>query len=409
MRIQRSWIGILATLLVLLGACNRRQTASPVKAVSGEQAVVPRVRIVPVGTRDAERSISVTGSLIADEEVTVSTKVAGRIARVHVDFGHTVRRGQLLAEIDDRDYRIQLDRARAGLAQALARLGLKPEEADRIPPTTPAIEQARALLEDARTQFESARQLVETGDIPRQRFVQLQKAYEARKAALEAAEYEFRAALAAVQAMKAEVAFAEEQLRETRIVAPFDGAVTERLASPGQYVRPNDPIVRLVKSWPLRVRAEVPERAVTAVRPGNEITFRTEAVPDTEFRAVVRQVNPVLDARARTLTVEAVLKQPDQRLRPGMFVQVKLTLGVDRGVIVVPRQAVYTIGGLSKVFLVRDGTARERQVTLGRDFGDWIEIQAGDVRPTDWVAIGALENLVDGMKVQAERVPPGRS
>jgi len=396
----RKWIGVFLAALVASPACNRRPQATPVEAAVAEPETPLKVRAKAAESRDAERSLWVTGSLLADEQVTVSTKVAGRIARLHVDFGQPVRRGQLLAELDDRDYRIQLDRARAGLAQALARLGLKPEEADRLPQTTPAIEQARAMLEDAREKFESARQLIETGDIPRQRFVELQKAYEARKAALEAAQYELQAALAMVQAAKAEVAFAQQQLDETRILAPFDGAVAERIASAGEYVRPNDPIVRLVKSWPLRLRAEVPERAAVAVQPGSELTFRTDAVPGAEFHAVVQRINPVLDPRARTLTVEAVLRQPDRRLRPGMFVQVKLTLAVDRGIVVVPREAVYTLGGYSKVFVIRGGVAHERPVTPGREFGQWVEIQGADVRPGELVAVEKLETLVEGRRVE---------
>jgi len=384
--------------MFLLAACSGNRGERQVEAASVSDEPLA-VRVARAESRLVERSIDVTGTLLAEETATVSNEVPGRLAEIKVDFGQRVRKGEVIAELDKREFRLQLDRARGALAQALARIGLEPGQEDVVPETTPAIRQAQAMLDDARTKYESAARLVKTGDVAHDRFVEIEKAYHARQAALDAARHELRVVLANIRTLRAEVALAQKRLNDATIRAPFDGAVTERLASAGEYLRQNSPIVRLVKTYPLRLRVDVPESAADAVHPGSELRFTTDAIPGAEFRAVVREVNPSLDLRSRTLTAEARLRKRDERLRPGMFVRVKLVVERNAPIVVVPREAVETVAGLSKIFVIRDGKAVEQKIRPGREIDGWVEVRGADLRPGEMVAVSGLPELVNGVAV----------
>jgi RND family efflux transporter MFP subunit len=318
-----------------------------------------------------------------------------------VDFGHQVRKGRIIAELDKQELTLQLERSRAALAQALARLGLDPAQENVTPDTTPAIRQAQAQLEDVRFRYESAAKLYKTGDISQERYNELEKMYRARQAAVDAARDELRTALASIRGLRAEVGLAQKRLTDATVRAPFDGAVSARLVAPGQYVKDNTPIVTLVKTHPLRLRLEAPESAAAEIRVGTSLTFTTDSIPNKEFHAVVRELNPGLDARSRLLTAEARLVEPDARLRPGMFVQVELVVSRDASVITVPREALYAVAGLTKVFVIRNDRAVELRVPPGPARDGWVEIPSDRVKPGDQVAISNLAMLVDGAPVEA--------
>jgi RND family efflux transporter MFP subunit len=389
-----------AALLLAAAGCARKPAESRPQAASQDPPPL-EVRVAAAETRSIPKTLSLTGSLLPDETVQVSAEVAGRLAEIRADFGQQVRKGDILAELDKRELALQLERARAALAQALARIGLDPSREEVIPQTTPAIRQAQAALEDARARYDSARKLVHTGDIAEQRFIEIEKAYQAREAALEAARHELRMQLAAIQALRAEVRLAEKRLADATVRAPFDGAVTARLVSPGQYLRENAPILTLVKTHPLRLRVEIPETASGEVRVGSTLRFTTDAAPGAEFQAVVRELNPALDARSRSLSAEARLTARDPRLKPGMFVQVRLAVSQDSSVVMAPKEALYQVAGLTKIFTLRDGRAVEHKITPGLEIGGWVELPGGEIRPGDWVILTRQAALVNGARVRA--------
>ncbi|MEJ7605563.1 MAG: efflux RND transporter periplasmic adaptor subunit [Bryobacteraceae bacterium] len=257
-------------------------------------------------------------------------------------------------------------------------------------------------MEDARNKYENASRLVKTGDISAERANEAEKVYQARQAALEAARDETRTLLASVQAFKAEVALAQKRANDATVRAPFDGSVSEKLASPGQYLKENTPILTLIKTNPMRLRLELPEAAAGTVKVGTMLKFRTDAAPGVEFAATVRELNPSLNATSRTLTAEARLLQNDARLRPGMFVQVDLTLSKGNRAVMIPKQAMYNIAGLTKLFVIRNGKAVEQRVVPGQEIEGWVEVPEENVKVGDQVAVSSLQQLTPGMAVKAK-------
>ncbi|MGO9662842.1 MAG: efflux RND transporter periplasmic adaptor subunit [Polyangia bacterium] len=392
---------VVLVLTPLITGCGRRGQTG-VATASKARADTVAVRVATAETRRLGTAVSVTGSLQPDETVSVSSEVAGRLAEVRYDFGQTVRQGDIIAELDKRELVIQCERARAALAQALAAIGLDPQQQDVTPDSTPAIRQAKAQMEDARFKFDMAAKLYKTGDVSEERYIEIEKGLHAREAAYEASRDGLRTQLATVQGLRADVRFAEKRLGDATVRAPFDGQISARLVSPGQYMRENTPIVTLVKSWPLRLRADIPEFAATQVRTGGTLVFTTDAAPGAQFHARVTELNPTLDAHSRSLSVEARLADRDERLRPGMFVQVQLALAGDTTTVVVPKEALYQLAGLTKVFTVKSGRVVENKVTPGVEVEGWIEIPGGTIHAGDQVAVSKLPTLIDGLPVRGE-------
>ena len=390
---------VLAAVMFWSGCTRTAPADQPVQAAKVEPAL--KIKTAAAEARQVDRVLSLTGSLQADESVNLVFEVPGKITAINTDFGQFVRKGQVIATLDAAEFQLQIERSKAAMAQALARVGLDPGQEEVKPDSTPAIRQAKAQLEDAWQKYDSAQKLLKSGDISQQRFVEMEKAYQARVAALEAQRDELRIQMAQIQALRTDVRLAQKRMNDTMLRAPFDGSVSARLASPGQYVKDNATIVTLVKTWPLRLRVEVPESDAASVRIGTTLEFTTDAAPGAVFHAVVRELNPALDARSRTLVAEGRIQENDSRLRPGSFGQVKLAAQKGVAVTVVPREAIYSIAGLTKLFAVRDGKAEEVKFVPGQEMGGWVEIANSPLKPGDRIAVNNLGSLYSGRAVEA--------
>jgi RND family efflux transporter MFP subunit len=399
MRLTAIALGLAAVAAV---GCGSKQEVAKAKAPDAVE-----IRTVAAEARTVERAIMVTGSLQPDETVTVTSEVAGRVKVVNYDFGQAVRRGQVVAELDTTELKLQMDRTRATLSQALAHVGLEADAPENFTlESTPAMRQAKAQLDDSRSKYDRAEKLSKTGDIAQERLVEAEMALAARQAAYDMMRDDKLTQLAAIKGLRADLRLAEKRVQDATVVAPFDGQVSVKHVSPGQYIKENVPIMTLVKTSPLRLRVEVPESAVGMVRLGTELVFTTEAVPGTGFRARVTEVNPSLDARSRTLSGEARLLSGDSRLKPGAFVQVKLVTAAASPVIAIPKAAVYTVAGLNKFFTVEAGKAVEHKIPeiLGRN--GFVEIPEGLVAAGTPVAVSNVAMLTNGAPV---KVTGGRS
>jgi RND family efflux transporter MFP subunit len=386
----------LVMVLAVLTGCAKKQEAVKTPETA---AVEISVKVQPAVASTVDKSVDVTGSLEADETVNLSFEIPGRVAAFRVDFGQLVKKGDIIAELDKREYEYQLERARANVGQLAARLGMKSPDAP-YPSTTAAIRQAEANYADAKSKYESAAKLVQSGDISRERANELQKTLEARQALIDAARDEMNGLIAQLRASRADLELASKKLSDTVIRAPFDGGISAKLVSPGQYIKDNTTVATLVKTSPLRLRVEVPETYSALVGPGSVVRFTTDAAPGKEFQATIQSLNPSFDARNRTLMAESKFSVTDNRLRPGSFVQVKLVTRKADPVVMVPRNAIYSVAGLNKVFVIRQGKAVEVKVPPGLEVDGYTEVPAGTIQAGEAIAVSNLLNLVDGAKVK---------
>ena len=335
------------------------------------------VRVVRAELQPMERAITVTGTLAAQEQSTLSAKVSGRLQHLAVDIGSVVRQGDVLAQVEPRDYELRLQQSAAALSQARASLGLPLEgDDDRMElEKSSTVKQANAVLD------ESAKN--------RQRVKDLSKASVASQSELDAAEANYTVALtryevaleeararqAALAQRRAEYEIARKQLADAAVRAPFDGAVQTRPASVGEYVAVGIPIVTLVKTDPLRLRLEVPERESPAVRSNQPVRLRIEGDTNT-YTGRITRLSPALNEQNRMLLVEADVPNRGA-LRAGLFARADIIVKEREDALSVPTNALTTFAGLEKVVVVREGKALEKNVATGRRRHDQVEIVSG--------------------------------
>jgi RND family efflux transporter MFP subunit len=324
-----------------------------------------------------ERTVTALGSLAAYDQATLGAKVPGRLSTIPVDFGSAVERGQLIAQIEQRDYQLRVQQAEAALAQARTRLGLPPTGTDdRIDPEqTGVVRQAHALLEEAQRNRERLEALVEKGFSAKSEFDAADAAYTVARSRYQDALEEIRNRQALLLQRRVELALARQQLADTVVTAPFAGVVQERHASIGEYLAEGAPVVSLVRMNPLRLRLEVPERDALSVRAGQTVRVVVEGDAHV-YTGQVMRLSPTLNEQNRMLVVEADVQNTGS-LRPGMFVRAAVVTEENSKTLTVPASAIATFAGIEKVFVVHNNQVVEKPVRTGRRSGEWTEVLAG--------------------------------
>jgi RND family efflux transporter MFP subunit len=360
------------------------------------------VRVTPAAERTVARTVSATGTLAADEQVVLGTKVAGRLAEIAVDLGTRVRRGQMVGKLDQSDFKLRVDQSEAALQQARVRLGLSATGSDeRVDPEKTAIvRQARAMLDDARLNRDRSVKLADKELIARAQLDSVEASLQVAEGRYQDALEEVRTRQALVAQRRSELDLARQQLADTAIYSPLDGAVSVKQASVGEYLTAGAPIATLVRTHPLRLRVAVPEREGSGVRAGHAVTLTVEGDP-TVHRGRVMRLSPIVQEQNRTLMVEAEVPNEKSFLRPGSFARVEIMTETGQPVVAVPASAIVVFAGVEKVLVVRQGKTAEVRVTTGRRLGEDIEVVEGLKRGEDVVVRPG--NLVGGQSVTVAR------
>jgi len=405
---------LVGSLAIAAASCGGSRAQSNAKA-NANAAVAPQavdVTTAPAVSRDLPRFIEATGSLAADVQTDVAPTVGGRVVSVNVDLGSFVQQGQVLVQLDPADARLRLEQSRASLQQAEssvqqaeARLGLKPGQ--KFDPVRVAeVQAAKTAYDLAEKQLQRFEKLLESGDVSRSAYDQ-QKAQrdqlrEQYQAALTQANQSYAAvqtARAAADAARVSVSQAEKGLRDVTVYAPISGYVSDRPADVGEYVSTSSKVATVVRTNPMRVRIDIPEQAISGVRPGQSVSVSVSDYTDRSFAGRVARVSPNVSAQSRTLTVEAEVENGENLLKPGQFATVRVLLPQTDPAILVPARAVRTDNGTSRLYVIKDGVAHERLVATGQAEGDLIEVK-GNVAADDAVATSNVEQLADGVPVR---------
>ena len=356
------------------------------------------VRVVEAEVRQRPVALELDGTLLADEESSVTSVVSGRVVSVDVERGAVVEEGDPLVHLRDVDFRLAARSARAQVEQARARLGMDEDDRPPSPDDLPEVQAARSALELAESNARRAEELEQHGVISEQTLEETRNRVVVARQQLDSAINAGRASLGALESARTTLAQASTSASDSTIRAPFSGEIADRAVSVGEYVTPQTTLVTLVRTDPLRVELSVPQRHLTAVQPGQTVQVQVDAVPDRTFDATVRYVSASVDPTSRGLTVEALVPNPDRLLRPGLFARARLETGGTEEVAVVPEAAVQTAAGVSRIFVVREGRIEERVITIA-DRSEGQVIVAEGLEPGETVAVGNLGQLGDGVAV----------
>src|SRR5262245_1792858 len=236
--------GILAMPLI---SCSKRPSA---KGAERNTNGAPRPVQVTLASRPSmQRVIAVSGSLAAQEKATISVKVAGRVKALAVDIGSVLGLGDLIAQVEPRDYELRVQQAVAALAQARAAVGLPLEGTDDRfePEKTSVVRQARAVLDEATKNHQRVKNLHEQGVVPRSELDTAESAYTVALNRCEGALEEARTRQAALAQRRAEYELAKQQLADTTVRAPFAGILQARLVGMGEFLAAGAPVAELVE------------------------------------------------------------------------------------------------------------------------------------------------------------------
>ena len=370
---------VVVVLLALgLAGCRGEHPAAAQDTVRAQAPPPREVRVVPAAGRELLRIVTATGTLAAEEQVTLSAKVAGRVETIEVDLGSRVRRGQPIARLDQTDFKLRVEQAEAALQQARARLGLPPDGQDeRVDPEQTAIvRQARAVLEEARLTRDRGIKLLEQQLIARAGLDTAQANLQVAEGRYQDALEEVRNRQAVLTQRRSERELARQQLADTVVLAPVDGAVSQRIASAGEYLAVGAPMATLVRIHPLRLRVAVPEREAVAVRTGHLVRLTIDGDP-TVYTGRVARLAPVVQELNRTLMVEAEVPNERGLLRAGAFARAEIVTDTAQTIVTVPASALIVFAGVEKVLVVRGGKTAEVRVQSGRRLGEDVEIVDG--------------------------------
>ena len=318
--------------------------------------------------------VEVVGSLVGAQTVDIVPRAQGRLQSIGVRIGDPVRKGQVLAKVEDQELREQLRQADASFDVARA-----------------TIRQRQADLSFAKTNLDRNKSLFDRGLLPRQSLDDAEARHQAAQAQLDLA-----------QAQSAQASSRREELRinmaNTTVLSPVTGFVAKRLVDPGAFVTQNIMLLSVVDISTVRLVVNLVERDLSKVSVGAGAAVTVDAYPGETFAGRVARVAPVLDPATRTAEMEVEIPNGSGRLKPGMYARVRLISANKDDVLVVPKSALVTSQDRRGVFMVQKGQAVFRPVLVGLEEPDRVEITDGLTQGDQVVTTGA-SSLRDGAKV----------
>ncbi len=405
----------------LVAGCNQGREKLP-----AEQAVSPgdpnavKVTVQPVTHRSVQRTVGVVGTLHGYEEISLGAKVAGRVRKISHDVSDRVRPDELLLEIDPTDYQLNVRQAQKALQVEVAKLGLTELPGARTDVThVPTVVQAQLRRENAERRLERAKALRASKAGTEEDLTEKMSEFRVAQAEYDNQVLVAKAGIAAIQVKQEALAIAQQQLKDTLIRVPAPSqpvpgveknatyAITSRPVAEGSYVMVGAELFKLVIEQPLKFRAPVPERKSGAVRLGQKADIYTAAYQHP-FPGVVTRINPAIDPKTRTFEVEILVPNLQGELKPGGFATTAIVTEVDERAATVPLESLVNFAGVTKIFLVVDGHAKEVPVTLGVQGTEWVEIASPTLPDKAQVVTSGQTAIADGTAV-AVRMSPVRN
>ena len=305
------------------------------------------VETIVAETTELESTVDAVGTVLADASAVLRAEVPGQIVERHFEEGQQASKGDRLFSIEATVLEAEVNEARANVEQSEA-----------------AYKRAQELVKS---------QLISATD--------------------------FDTARANYNVSVARLHSAESRLSKTVIRAPFDGFIGLRRINVGDYATIGQELVNVVRLDPLRVDFSVPETLLARVRPGQTIAITVGAFRDEVFEGVVTAIDPQIDVAGHSMAVRARLPNTDLKLRPGLFAQVAVRLAVNPKALLVPEEAIWPIGNDKILYIVEDGVANQRVVTIGDRTPGFVEIVAGLSAGEELVVAGQMK-LYPGASVR---------
>lgn len=343
----RTCILLFMVLLLCSGCSNSGSAPPPVDQTAVQR---PPLRTAPVLQQETYRQIAGIGTAQARLEVEVAPEISGRVVGVHCEVGDEVRAGDVLVELDGESRRIAVEKKRAMVKKAFARL----EKSDRDKIKADSLFSGGVL---SGTEHEDAT-------------------------------LDFTVSDADLQLARAELRAAEKEYRDTRITAPYDGVVALRSVEVGHFVTPGKRLLTLVDLTGITIRITVSELDVPLLSPDCPVRVTIDSLPAQSFDGHVKTIGLKAEDTSRSFPVEISVANPERRILPGMVARVTIRAARPHQILTVPHAAVSSVHGETVVHMVSDNGTSLRTVRLGSLLGDRVVVESG-VAAGDRVALPA--------------------
>ena len=329
---------------------NSELKDAPAKGGKGKKSKVLNVRAVKMQTEDIEDALYVSGSLLPDEEVDLTFETSGKITDIFFTEGAYVKKGQLLAKINDATLQAQLKKLEVQLKLFQDRLYRQ-----------------NALLEKEAVSKEA-----------------------------------YQEAETSLATLEAEIELIKANIAHTELRAPFDGVIGLRAVSTGTYASPSTTVAKLSKVNVLKVEFSVPERYANQLQPGSKLEFVLEGDLNNHS-AKVYALDSRVDDETRTIKVRAYYDNSNGKVVPGRYVNITLTTSQYANTLAVPSEAIVSEMGIDKVFLYKNGKAQPIQITKGVRTADKVQVLDG-LNVGDTVITSGTMQIRTGQAVTLDEV-----
>jgi RND family efflux transporter MFP subunit len=394
---------LIATFALVGASCKKPAAATESAQPATDTAVQTAIEtsFVKVTERKVQATLEASGTLAADEMSEVASATAGIVVKVEVDVGSRVKKGDPLVQLDKRDPSLRGSAASAQAAQAQARLGIK--QGEKFEPEKMAeVRAAKEAMDLAVTNATRTKALFDAGGVPQATLDEARARAEQAKAQYDSAINGAQQAWAGLLAAQAQSSLASKAVADATVRAPFDGAVSERRISAGEYAQMGRVVAVVVRDNPLRLKIDIPESDISRIAVGKDVLVTVASHPGRVFKGTVKRIGASVKAQNRTLPIEAEIPNDGAELKPGSFARAEIdTGGAEQLAILVPRAAIGTSGTASRVFVRAGNRVVERIVTVGREVDGLVEIR-GTLSPNDEVATSAIDRLSDGTEVKVK-------
>ncbi len=417
---MKKWI-ILIIIVLILGAATMYRihilaTTQPAESIDKVQQRdgIP-VRVVVVRREDLKETIAISGSIRPFQQINIVPTITERIARIHVSTSQKVAKGDILVSLDDTKSKLALAAAGASEAQARQQLtllqnGSRPEE---IEAAKAMVEQARAAFERQEIELKRQRQLYKEEVTTLQRLEDIEAGYSSAKAALEAAQAQYkliekgpreediRIAEARLDLAETGLAQARKNLDDHYLNAPFDGVVSLKNLEPGAIAEMNQTVIfQLADCTRVYLDLNVSELYISKISVRMQVKVTVDALPGKDFTGTIAEINSIANTTDRSYVTRILIENEEGLLRPGMFARGHIVTKNIKQALVVPSDALHSVDGENWVFVVDETlTARRREITVdglfdgvvvvieGLSEGENIITLSQDVQPGDKVKL----------------------
>lgn len=407
---KRTLIFLIITLLV--GIVIYRVIVPKKEKKGKEEMVGIPVEIQIVKRGSIRETLSISGNIKSENEISVVAKVGGRAKDIYLQEGDLVKKGQLLIKLEDEEIQSQLSQVRAAYNLArtqlqLAQTGARPQEKKQA---ESAVDMAKAGRDMAEASYLRMKNLYETKAISRQQFEQVETQYKVAVAQLEGAlqqqsvvnegarKENKEAAEAQVAQAKAAVEYVETMLKNTSIFAPADGVIFMKMIDKGEMASPGYPLLILVDNNNLYLEAQIGEKDFEKVKINQAIKFQVDAIPSRTFSGKVIKVNPVITEFSRSFKLKIRIEDNDKSIKSGMFARGEVITREKKEAVIVPMECIKKVGEKNIVFTIENERAKKNEIKIGIINDTMVEVLEG-IREGEEIIVAGYDVLKDGDKV----------